>query len=143
MLPDHEHDAIDKLKRVTQHQRLHFAVVRTAPVGTLQKRPSDLHLGIRHLEVTESGASNDSARVPIDHRKGALRFDRTVEVPLEVWTLVPVPLGMLLPDEWIAGSLEERVEVVELQWTQLEQAADQVRLEVEGSQASSPVGTRS
>jgi hypothetical protein len=112
ILADDEDDAIDETERVREHQGLQFSVVRSAPEGALQKCPADFDFAVCKIEVPVSGASDDPAGFSIDHRERALRFDRAIEVLLKNLAFVSVFFRVLLPDERIAGRLEQRLEVV-------------------------------
>ena len=134
-----KYHAIDEPQRVLDHQRLQLAVVFAAPEPPLQERPADFDFVLRRIQIVVSRASNDSAGFAVNHCKGALRIDRPVKELLEDLPLVAIALWMLLPDQRIARSLEERVEVVGAKRTHDEQISLQCGLEIEVHEAPARV----
>ena len=101
LLADDEDDALHESKCMVEHEGFHLAVDPAAPEGPLEERPSDLDLGFSLLEVTVSGAPDDTAGRAVDYGEGSARLDRALEVLLENLGLVPIALGVQLPDQRI------------------------------------------
>src|SRR5438874_1075673 len=64
--PDQEDDAVNKLKRMAEHEPLHFSVVDAAPVGAGQERPADLDLALGFVVTVEPRGADDAAVRAVD-----------------------------------------------------------------------------
>src|SRR5207247_4311298 len=72
VLAHDEHDAVHEAQRVVQHQPLHLAVVRAAPIRTLEEGPANLHLALRRFESAVARAADDPAGRTVDDSQRTL-----------------------------------------------------------------------
>src|SRR5882724_3471970 len=131
VFPDHEDDALNEAKGVIEHEGFHLAVVLSAPIGAFQEGEADLDLALVRFQVVITRAADNLARLAFDHRESAFRFDRSIEILVENVARVPVVLGMLFPNQWIACRLEEPVEVRRHERAELDELPGQSWLQVE------------
>src|SRR5262245_9391084 len=114
-----------------EHQRLQLAVVGAAPEFSFQESETDFDFALRRLQIAVARAADDSARLALDHGEGALGIERPLEELLEDRLGVAVALGVLRPDQGIAGGVQERVPIVGGEWAHIDQLAAQRGLKVE------------
>src|SRR5262245_38223746 len=86
-----EHDAIDKLERMMQHEGFHLTVVRAAPIGAGEKRPADLDLAPDGVVACVARRADDHPRRAIEDGKCSARFQRLVEKLME--HILPVAIS--------------------------------------------------
>jgi hypothetical protein len=127
---DEKYHVLNKLKRVRQQQVLHFAVVKAAPVFSLQKRPSNFDLQFLGIIPVEPRRSDDSLTVFVDDDKCAAGFERFFEENPEYFFLVTIVLGMLLPNERIRCNRKQLVPIVGDKRPKLDELASQMWLKI-------------
>jgi hypothetical protein len=114
---------------VLEHQPLHLPVDLTAPVRAREERPADLDLAALRLVPVVAGAADHAAVAPVEDDERAAGREVLLEEDTED-VLPPALVGMELPDERIGRGLVEGVVIVGAQRPQLDEATDEMRLEI-------------
>ena len=94
---------------MAEHELLHLAIVRAAPVRAGQEGPADFNFALVLVVGVKSRRANDSAGFVVDGEERAAGVEGILEEFLEDVLLIAVGTGMLFPDEGIASNGEKIV----------------------------------
>ena len=104
-------NAVHELEGVIQHQLLELTIVRPTPESALQKCVAHGDFRPARIVIVVRGAPDDAAGLWIEDRKRPSCRHDSIEILLKNVSGVAVALGMLFPDEGIAGSVKQFVEI--------------------------------
>ncbi len=128
---DEKHNAADESEGVLQHQPLHFAVVATAPVGSGQERPADLHFVSLSVVPVKSRGTDHPLRDRITGDQCAAGRQCLVKEHPEACDLVAGFVRMLLPDQRVGSDRVQIIVVLRTKRPELDEISLQNRLPIE------------
>ena len=128
---DEKHDAADESEGVLQHQPLHFAVVATAPVGSGQERPADLHFVSLSVVPVKSRGADHPLRDRINGDQCSAGRQCLVKEHPEACDLVAGFVRMLLPDQRVGSDRVQVIMVLRTKRPELDEISLQNRLPIE------------
>ena len=120
-----KYDGAYDVEGVSEHKPLQFTVVPSAPMRTRKESPAYLDVIAVPVISMETGRPDDSPFYAVDDRKRAHGFKRVPEEASKVLLLVPIPVGMLLPDQGSGGDSKQRLVIVLAQWPDIDQLSTQ------------------
>src|SRR5262249_34565764 len=98
---DKKNNAVDKLERVIQHQALHLSVIDSTPMGTGQKCPTDLKLGLIRPIPVVAGRADNLGCLSIHCYQSTTRLQRLLKVLSKALLLITISCRMNFPNEWV------------------------------------------
>ena len=134
--PNQKDNPVYESEGVPEHQLFHFPVVRPAPVGPGQERPTDFDLAFLLVVPVESRRPDDPAIFGISGDQCSTGFQGLAKEDLENFLLVTIPARMLFPNERVRGHRVQAVKIRRSKGPEFEKFAFQNGLEIKWHEGS-------